>query len=173
MALLYSFISCCVNSTHEQSPALYNHTSRHHHHGKRITVGPTSTASFIYYSIILNISGQTGCACGHEYFSPSSVLGGTCPLPMGKEGVHAVLSGALGHSRRTPTPVLHFAKKTYSVPSPSGLAYVRRRRRYEAVKPSLSRFQSDVVGGRERRSTNRFTWGCHDKTRGRTDSERN
>lgn len=33
-------------------------------------------------------------------------------------------------------------KHSYSVPRPSGPAYVRRQRRYEAVKPSRSRFQS-------------------------------
>jgi len=42
----------------------------------RITEGPVSTDRVIYYSIILNISGQTGCACNHEYFSPSYKGGG-------------------------------------------------------------------------------------------------
>lgn len=42
----------------------------------RITEGPVSTATVIYYSIILNISGQTGCACDHKYFSPSYEGGG-------------------------------------------------------------------------------------------------
>lgn len=110
----------------------------------RITEGPISIAKVIYYSIILNISVQTGCACNDKYFSPSDKGGG--PLVHYRQGsAHTLLHKGLGHSRPNPNACPSVCQKNKTLifcPSPSGLSCVKQQHRYEAVKPPSSDLQS-------------------------------